>query len=136
MPGPEWNLTRKYLNRWRKPGDEANTNIPAFFNSKFWQVMLPDTELGKNRSSERHESYELSDIRTASSDFIRCRSISLGYEWKEGFIQRMGVDRMSIKASMANPFMWVRDSKWEGIDPETGNWPARRMSSLSLQLMF
>ena len=136
MPGPEWNLTRKYLNRWRKPGDEANTNIPAFFNSNFWQVMLPDTELGKNRSSERHESYELSDIRTASSDFIRCRSISLGYEWKEGFIQRMGVDRMSIKASMANPFMWVRDSKWEGIDPETGNWPARRMSSLSLQLMF
>lgn len=37
---------------------------------------------------------------------------------------------------MTNPFMWVSDSKWDGLDPETGNWPARRVTSLSLQVMF
>jgi TonB-dependent SusC/RagA subfamily outer membrane receptor len=40
------------------------------------------------------------------------------------------------RASMSNPFMWVASGKWRGMDPETGDWPARRTSSLSLQLMF
>lgn len=37
---------------------------------------------------------------------------------------------------MTNPFLWARDKKWKGIDPETGNWPTRRITSLSIQAMF
>ena len=80
--------------------------------------------------------YEDSDALVANSDLIRCRSLALSYELNKNFLEKMGVQRLQLKASMTNPFMWVRDSKWEGLDPETANWPARRTTSLSLQVMF
>lgn len=80
--------------------------------------------------------YDLSDVRVANTDFIRCRSLSLAYEVSNEWLKQIYVQRMQIKVSMTNPFMWVADKKWDGLDPETVNWPARRMTSLSLQVMF
>ena len=80
--------------------------------------------------------YNNSDLRVANTDFIRCRSLSLSYEFNQKWLSRIAAQRFVIKASMTNPFMWVSDSKWDGLDPETGNWPARRVTSLSLQVMF
>ena len=80
--------------------------------------------------------YNESDIRVAKTDMIRCTSISLGYEFNPEILRKLYIGRLSLIASMQNPFMWVRDKKWEGIDPETGNWPARRVTSLSLQVAF
>lgn len=80
--------------------------------------------------------YNESDLRVASTDFIRCRQLSLSYNFGEKLLQKMRLSYLQVKASMTNPFMWVRDKKWDGLDPETGDWPTRRVSSLSLQLMF
>ena len=72
----------------------------------------------------------------AKTDMIRCNSLSVGYEFNQSFLNKFYVDRMMLKATMMNPFMWVKDKKWDGIDPETGNWPARRVTSLSIQMIF
>ncbi len=80
--------------------------------------------------------YNNSDIRVANTDFIRCRSLSLSYDFTGKWLNKMGLSYLSMKASMTNPFMWVSDKKWDGLDPETGNWPARRVTSLSLQVRF
>ena len=51
-------------------------------------------------------------------------------------MSRVGLSYLQLKASMTNPFMWVSDKKWDGLDPETGDWPTRRVTSVSLQVMF
>lgn len=65
--------------------------------------------------------YNLSDARVANTDFIRCRSISFAYEFRQPWLERFFIQRMQVKASMTNPFLWVSDKKWDGLDPETGN---------------
>ena len=77
--------------------------------------------------------YNQSDLRVADTDFIRCRQISLQYDLPDAWVNKIGV---SISWSMSNPFMIAFDKAWEGRDPETANWHARRTVSCSLTLNF
>lgn len=124
------------MNRWKKAGDESYTNIPSLPGLGDEQIKLPVTSTSSSYPENRYVMYNQSNIRVANTDMIRCRSISLSYDFNENLIKCLGMQRLSVKASMTNPFMWVSDRKWDGLDPETGNWPARRVTSLSLQVMF
>ena len=138
LPLPEQNVSRKLAQRWKKTGDEANTIIPALpvINGDERWIMFPAlTESGKYREN-RYTMYNQSDVRVANTDFIRCRSLSLSYDFNEEWLKHIGVKYVQLKASMTNPFMWVSDKKWNGLDPETGDWPTRRVTSLSLHVMF
>ena len=134
--GPEYNVSRRVMNRWRNPGDELTTDIPSLPLSKGDAISIPETYTTYSSLMQRYTMYGYSSALVANTDFIRCRSLSLTYEMNKKALEKIGVQRMQLKASMTNPFMWVRDSKWDGLDPETANWPARRTTSLSLQVMF
>ena len=134
LPRPEQNASTKLINRWKKPGDQ--TNIPSLPGAGASMIYLPDTPVTSNWGLDPYIMYNESDLRVASTDFIRCRQLSLSYNFGEKLLQKMRLSYLQVKASMTNPFMWVRDKKWDGLDPETGDWPTRRVSSLSLQLMF
>ena len=136
LPGPEQNVSRKLMKRWKEPGDEEKTNIPSLPGIGGEFTMLPRTETVAASKINLYSMYNKSDIRVANTDFIRCRSISLSYDFDKELLKRMHIDRLLLKASMTNPFMWVRDKKWDGLDPETGSWPTRRVTSLSVQVMF
>ena len=134
LPRPEQNASTKLINRWKKPGDQ--TNIPSLPGAGASTISLPNTPVTNGWGRDPYVMYNESDLRVASTDFIRCRQLSLSYNFGEKLLQKMGLSYLQVKASMTNPFMWVRDKKWDGLDPETGNWPTRRVSSLSLELMF
>lgn len=133
IPTPEQNVSRDLADRWRKPGDK--TDIPSIPTSGAY-INLPATASVAGSERRLYDMYNNSDLRVANTDFIRCRSLSLSYDFNQKWLSRIGAQRLSLKASMTNPFMWVSDSKWNGLDPETGDWPTRRVTSLSLQVMF
>lgn len=137
LPKPEQNVSRKLMDRWKKTGDEAYTNIPSLPGAGRADITLPVVSRGGGgRTLNSYYMYDYSDIQVANTDFIRCRSLSLSYEVNTEWLKRMYIQRLQVKASMTNPFMWVSDKKWDGLDPETGAWPARRVTSLSLQVIF
>ncbi|WP_231932290.1 MULTISPECIES: SusC/RagA family TonB-linked outer membrane protein [Butyricimonas] len=133
IPTPEQNVSRDLAKRWRKPGDK--TDIPSIPTSSAY-IDLPTTASVAGSERRLYDMYNNSDLRVANTDFIRCRSLSLSYDFEQKWLSRIGAQRLLLKASMTNPFMWVSDSKWNGLDPETGDWPTRRVTSLSLQVMF
>ena len=136
LPLPDQNVSRKLKDRWRQPGDD--TQIPTLPSAgQEENVILPQTQTTLYSSTKNcYEMYNMSDVRVANTDFIRCRSLSLSYDFEGKWMQKVGIGYLQLQASMTNPFMWVSDKKWDGLDPETGDWPARRVTSLSLQLMF
>lgn len=133
VPTPEQNVSRDLASRWRKTGDE--TNIPSIPTADAY-IDLPTTATVASSEARLYDMYNKSDQRVAKTDFIRCRSLSLSYDFSQELLKPIGIKRLVLKASMTNPFMWTRDKKWNGIDPETGSWPTRRITSLSLQVMF
>jgi hypothetical protein len=136
IPMPEQSLSRQLQERWRAPGDEAWTTIPSIPGVGATYVYLPTTQSSVRTLKNPYDLYNLSDQRAASTDMIRCRSLSLTYDFGRESAAAIGAQRLQVRASMSNPFTWVASGKWKGRDPETGDWPARRTTSLSLQMMF
>ncbi len=135
LPRPEQNVSRKLMNRWRQPGDQTiYPTLPSYTQDE--EIYLPETKTSTEQRENCYAMYNLSDIRVANTDFIRCRSLSLSYDFTGEWLDKAGLGYLSLSASMSNPFMWVSDKKWDGLDPETGDWPTRRTTSLSLQIMF
>lgn len=133
VPTPEQNVSKDLIGRWRKPGDI--TTIPSIPTSSAY-INLPNTSQVASSEARLYDMYNNSDLRVANTDFIRCRSLSLSYDFTSSVLSALHLSRLTLKASMTNPFLWARDKKWKGIDPETGNWPTRRITSLSIQAMF
>ena len=134
-PNPDQNAPRYLFDRWRKPGDEKKTNIPAIpgGNPNETRINLP---LESNVMMSLYDMYNQSDIRVANMDFIRCRSLQLQWYLPTAFLKQLKVRQASISASLSNPFFIAFDKEWEGRDPETADWPARRTVSCSLSVVF
>ncbi|MBO9632452.1 MAG: SusC/RagA family TonB-linked outer membrane protein [Chitinophagaceae bacterium] len=132
-PTPEQNAPRLLLNRWKQPGDEAFTNIPSIpaGNPNRMYVYLPTIS---NTAMSPYDMYNSSDLRVGDIDFIRCRQISAAYDLPQNLVKRIYSKRLNIAFSLVNPFLYTFDKSWDGYDPETGGWPARRTASLSINL--
>lgn len=63
-----------YLNRWKEPGDELNTNIPS---------------MPAGANLRRDLSYSASDLLWERADHVRLHDISLSYKWKVGGRSRL-----------------------------------------------
>ena len=140
-PRPEANVPTYMLDRWRKAGDEVRTNIPSIpdGNPLTLLVDMPYGTSGTLTSSFSYNLYQMynhSTARIADTDFIRCRNLSLQYDIPKSVYARLGMRNAYVTASLTNPFFIAFDSKWNGRDPETASWPARKSFSLSVNLTF
>ncbi len=135
-PRPEKNVPTYMFDRWRTSGDETRTDIPSIPAGNPNDLYV-DLKYGKSTySTSLYEMYNKSTARIADTDFIRCRNISLQYDVDKDFTSRLGIRNAYVTLSLTNPFFIAFDSKWDGRDPETASWPARRSLSLSLNLTF
>ncbi|SEW35230.1 SusC/RagA family TonB-linked outer membrane protein [Chitinophaga arvensicola] len=134
-PTPEQNVPRLLNDRWKQPGDEKNTNIPSIPPGNYSTMLIKLPGLN-SPSVTPYSLFNQSDIMVADAGFIRCRQLSLNYEFKPELLKALHVKRLSTSASLTNPFLIAFDKKWRGYDPETGGWPARRMASLSFNMTF
>ena len=132
---PDENGSVRLLDRWKQPGDELHTIYPSMPDRDKAMEMLNIPNF-KNEYISPYEAYNLSDIRVAKGDFIRCRQISLGYAFQHKLLRVMHLSHLSLNASMTNPFLITFDKKWHGYDPETGGWPARKTYSIALNVTF
>lgn len=134
-PTPEQNVPRVLNDRWKQPGDEQHTNIPAIppGNPRRFEIDLPTLS---PVTVSTYNLYNLSDYMVANADFIRCRQLSVSYEFQPQLLKKVHIKRLSTSLSMTNPFLVTMDDAWRGYDPETAGWPARRMTSLSFNMTF
>ena len=135
---PEKNVTREILNRWREPGDELHTNIPALYDDNTY------TNLGIRpmRANVDHiygtSMYDYSTARVCSTNNLRLRSLSLSYIFNKKVLKKMHLSNFQISAQANNLFI-IADKRWHGFDPEQGssaNSSIPRTYSLSVTIGF
>ena len=135
---PEKNVTREILNRWREPGDELHTNIPALYDDNTY------TNLGVRpmRANVDHiygtSMYDYSTVRVCSTNNLRLRSLSLSYIFNKKMLKKMHLSNFQISAQANNLFI-IADKRWHGFDPEQGssaNSSIPRTYSLSVTIGF
>ena len=112
IPMPEQNMPSILSKRWRKPGDEAFTNIPGFVT----EYTLQQTDFGSG-TFNRYYMYDHSDLNLVSGNFLRCQSLNLSYQLPDAWLKRAKIKGASIAGTAGNLF-FIADKKLKGQDPE------------------
>jgi len=123
------------MNRWRKPGDETKTNLPAiisesaaaYYNySTVWTNQSDATEV--NTIGDNYwEMYDYSDARVVSADYLKLQSLSLTYELPDKVLDRLGLQRLAFTLSAYNLFT-ICDSALKGQTPTQGGFTTIQLS--------
>ncbi|MBR3884553.1 MAG: SusC/RagA family TonB-linked outer membrane protein [Bacteroidaceae bacterium] len=130
MPDIYGNLSKELNDRWKKPGDEAHTNIPALYTSvkDLYNLNLPN-----GLYDNIYSMWAQSDVRVADASFLRCTQISLSYSLPRKICSKIGLSRVQISANINNLFVIASDD-WKGYDPELGYTIQPRVYSMGLSI--
>ncbi|MBL1408216.1 SusC/RagA family TonB-linked outer membrane protein [Sphingobacterium faecale] len=109
-----------YYKRWKKPGDELSTSVPAT-PSKY--------------DSSIKDAYVFSEALITPLDQIALRDINLSYAFGGNWMNRLGVKGLELSTSLQNVgIMWKKNKV--GLHPEYPNttYPAGRQFYLGLRV--
>ena len=129
-PSAYINLPKEMAKRWREPGDENFTNIPAIPSKESSYYKLPNGSSGYTP-----QMYNNSDVRVVNASFLRCNALSLNYTLPEKWVKKLYLKNLSLSGSVSNPFMIV-SKEFKGMDPEvaTGSQPISRTYSFGINI--
>lgn len=107
------NVNAEFADRWKSPGDEANTNIPAY---------VSNSSLSKSRRDVTY--YTNADINVVNAAYVKMRDATLSYRINSSLLKKINVDQLTIRTQVSNVMLWKANHY--GIDPEfqyapTGN---------------
>lgn len=124
------NMPKDIAKRWRKPGDEAYTNIPSLPEYKRGGIVLP------SGADLLYRMYNFSDVRVAKASFLRCNNITLDYNLPADLISKFS-RHIGLSFSVSNPFIIV-SKEFKGKDPEvaTGKQPITQNYTFSINMSF
>jgi TonB-linked SusC/RagA family outer membrane protein len=109
-PAPAQNLSKEFASRWRQPGDELTTDIPAL------EVDVWDYAISYPYPASA-QMYNNSDLRTVKGDFVRLQNLSLAYDWFSDKMRAWGVQNIRFMIQGNNLHAW-HTSRLKGQDPE------------------
>lgn len=128
-------FTKDFANRWINPGDENFTNVPVIADR------LLNRNYGANDLQIAYNTYNFSDVRIASGDFVRLKNISLSWEFPSEYKRKLGLTTFNLKGSAVNPWLIYSDKKLNGQDPEFRNtggvaFPITAQYTFAINLSF
>ena len=108
----EYNVHKDYLKRWKKPGDELHTTIPAIItqsNDYYWKYAnhwgnsSTYSDVQPIASSDWH-MYDYGNHRVVSGNYLKCSNISVTYEFGKSILDKLHLSRLALTLSGANLF--------------------------------
>ena len=114
LPYPDQNMSSEFVNRWREPGDEDRTIIPVLSDKS---LQINDKDVTYRIADNGWDMYNKSDIRVVSGSFLRCRSMSIRYDFKREWLKPVYLKGASVSFDMGNVFV-IKDKALKGRDPE------------------
>jgi len=114
------NLPAEFAKRWKKIGDEAVTNIPAYRSAL-------DAQLNPIYINY----YTAGDINVIKGDYIKMRDITIAYELPKGISNKLKADNIVFRVQVNNIMLWKANNA--GIDPEffsEGGFGGRRITPI------
>lgn len=102
------NIHKDFAKRWKEPGDEAYTNIPAYISNG-------------NQATTRRETtfYRYADINVLNASYVKLRDLTLSYTLPTNIARKLLCDNIRVRFQAANLFCIAANG--EGIDPEAHN---------------
>ncbi|WP_157273853.1 SusC/RagA family TonB-linked outer membrane protein [Pedobacter sp. BAL39] len=99
------NYQNYLLNRWKKEGDEMDTNIPSF---------VADYSVNYSRRDVNY--YTMSDLNVISASYLKLRDLTLSYNLPSTAVSFLKIQQVNMFVQATNFLLWAANK--DGIDPE------------------
>ncbi len=99
-------LHNDFAKRWKQPGDEKRTDVPAYFK-------LDNTSINEN---DVLGLYRYADVNVLDASYIKLRDVSLAYHFPDRICRAIKAQNMSVRLQVSDLFLIAFNG--EGIDPE------------------
>lgn len=103
------NFNSDFANRWKKPGDEAFTDVPAF---------VADASVSGPRRNL--EIYTRGNLNVVNASYAKFRDITLAYQLPATWLRSIKAQSLALRMQLSNVMLWKANH--EGIDPEFQNY--------------
>lgn len=120
---PEQNVSYEFVDRWRRAGDEDNTNIPNIINGSSASSAKYITHWSYNNNSRipyiaknAWDMYNYANHRVVNGDYLKCTNMSFEYDFATEEIGKFGLSGLSLTFSARNIFT-IASSKLRGQTP-------------------
>ena len=120
-PSSQQNLRKEFTNRWRYPGDEQHTNIPAiqgsiptneYLRTDWWRYSSITTRF----ATDYYQMYDFSDLRVVKGDYLKLQYVSLQYMLTREQCAHLHLKGASIRLTGSNLFT-IANKALRGQDP-------------------
>lgn len=101
------NVSVDFLNRWKAPGDENNTNIPGYTSNSNPNVVGNTFNI---------DYFILGDLNVVNASFVKLRDITLFYDLPKLLAGKIKAQGITFRTQLSNVMLW-KANKY-GIDPE------------------
>lgn len=100
-------MTTEIADRWRTPGDENSTNVPALTDYYSY--------------SESSDFYLFSNVNVLSAAYIKLNELSLSYNFKKSILPNI-INNLNLSVQVRNLYQWNKNK--ENINPQalTTSW--------------
>lgn len=119
-PQPWQNMPGELVDRWRKPGDEAHTNIPVLSADQLRDVSsgfsFDRTPRKYEFANNRWQMYNKSDLRVVDGSHVRLRSASVSYNIPGEAVEKVGIRSANVRLDGYNLLLFS-SKKLRGQDP-------------------
>ena len=140
-PHADQNANRSIMDRWRKPGDEAHTDIPKLSEgANHFEI--------NGKSYHTTSMFNKSTATVAPGDYLRLKNLMIEYRLPQSLLRKALIGgrspgEIAFKFQAENLFV-LADRRLKGYDPETINYttngygamPLLRTFTLGLSLTF
>lgn len=99
-------LHKDFADRWKAPGDEAQTDIPAYYS-------LANTSINEWDITSLYAS---SNLNVLSASYLKLREVSLSYRLPDRWASSIHTRGISLGTRVTN--LLTRAANGQGIDPE------------------
>ncbi|MFX1705600.1 SusC/RagA family TonB-linked outer membrane protein [Chitinophaga sp. CC14] len=117
------NYSVLFMDRWKKPGDEAFTNVPSY-------VASASTNWGRRDI----QYYTNGDINVVSASYIKLRDITLNYSLSAEVLEILKIQALNVYLQTSNFLIWTANK--DGIDPSWQTSTPLHSYSLGVNLSF
>ncbi|QEC45149.1 TonB-linked SusC/RagA family outer membrane protein [Pseudobacter ginsenosidimutans] len=135
-PSSQQNIRKEFVNRWRYPGDEQFTNIPAIngassnnqpYQYGWWGSGLP-VRLNTIFATDYYQMYDFSDLRVVKGDYLKLQYLSLSYMLPREICSQWHIKGATVQLTGSNLFT-IANKALHGQDPsQSGSAPNINLS--------
>jgi len=124
-------VSRYYQNLWYTSGVRAGREINSYFLHA-WSTDNPTSNIPRLTTDNNADNTQASSFWVQNASFLRVKNLQLSYTLPAKWMKRTFVSGLQLYANAQNPFTWT---KYNGLDPETGNYTDYQMENPNVRIV-